>query len=166
MRSAIAILCTAALVAAGCGDDDDEDTTALETTTATQPETVTAPAPDEGEPDAPDEPDSPDADGEPEAEPPAPEDTNNDGAIGAPGRCGRVAFTPNTDHGAFGIESVGVSCDTARAVARGARGRTDELAYEARGFSCSGARRENQPLPTVEWVCLRGDDNLIRFSTG
>ena len=150
MRAAVAIVCAVALVA-GCGDDDDE--TVVETTTVTTTETV---PPTPTEPDA-TTPTEPDAD--------APEDGDGDGAAEAPGECGTVTFTANTDSGAFNITAVGTDCATARAVARAARNSADELSYAAHGFRCSGARSDQPGLSSIEWFCLGADREVVTFST-
>ena len=139
------------LGAAGCGGDD-EETTVTETTTVIQTETVPAPTtPDETTPSEPD-------DGE------AGGDADNGGAE-APDDCGRIAFAPNTDSGASEIDAGGTDCATARAVARAASDRTDELAYEANGFRCVGQRSPEPPLASVKWVCLGADREVVTFKT-
>jgi hypothetical protein len=115
MRVALIIACALALavafVIAVGGDDEDEaviDTTPVTTTEAEpepEPEPTTQEEPAEPEP----------------ADPDAP--TNGHGGAEAPLKCGRIAFEPNTDSGASGIEANGTDCATARAVARGAHAR-------------------------------------------
>ena len=150
MRAAVAFVCAVALLS-GCGDDDDE-TTVVETTTVTTPETVPAPP----EPDA-TTPADPNTD--------APEDADGDGAAEAPGNCGKVTFTENTDSGAFNIAAVGTDCTTARAVARAARNSTAELSYTAHGFTCNGARSDEPGLSSIEWFCLGVEREVITFAT-
>ena len=169
VRLGLAILSLTALLAAGCGDDDgDETTPAVETTPPaetqpappppTEPEPTTVP---DEEPPADDEGDN--SGGGAEA-PPGDEDAG-DGAVTAPSRCGRIAFEHGADAGASGIQAVGVDCDSARALARAAGDHGDDLAYESRGFDCAGARRDEPPVPMVDWVCLRNPNELVKFST-
>jgi hypothetical protein len=79
--------------------------------------------------------------------------------------CPAVAFAPNSDDVTSRIVAVGVSCSTARAVARGAKGRgpsrTDGTTYRynARGFSCSG-RENDDTLPFVSWRCRHGKQRI------
>ena len=149
MRAAVAFACAVALVA-GCGDDDEE--TVVETTTVTTTETV--PPPPEPDATTPAEPDAG-----------APEDDDGDGAAEAPGECGTVTFAENTDSGAFNIAAVGTGCTTARAVARAARNSTDELSYEAHGFTCRGARSDEPGLSSIEWFCLGAEREVVTFAT-
>jgi hypothetical protein len=165
VRTVIAILCTAALLA-GCGDDDEETTPAVDTTPPAEVETEPAPAPPpptEPEVTTPVEPPA-DGDDSGGAQAPRGDGGAGDGAIAAPGGCGRAAFEHGSDSGAFGIEAAGVDCDVARAVAREAAGHGDDRSYQARGFDCSGAIRDEPPMPVIEWVCLRGDEALVRFT--
>jgi hypothetical protein len=62
-------------------------------------------------------------------------------------RCGDVVYTPQTDNGAFDIRARGVSCSTARAVARAGDGAGRN--YSSRGFLCTGTVRENGLRRTV-----------------
>ena len=73
---------------------------------------------------------------------------------GAATDCGFVAYIPNTDSGAFDIRAKGVSCATARSVARAAKraGRR----YEHRHFRCRG-RAVDTALPSTRFRCTRGD---------
>ena len=157
MRTRVLILCIGALAAAGCGGDDDEETTVVETTTVI--ETVPAPPP-ETEPPATTPAEQPETIPDDETE----DDGDESGAVAAPAHCGRLAFEKNTDSGATGITVVGTDCETGRAVARAAQGRSDNLSYEASGFECRGIRRGEAALARVDWTCLRGAD-LIRFAT-
>jgi hypothetical protein len=77
-------------------------------------------------------------------------------------RCGDVAFTPQSDDGAFNIVATGVSCEGARRVAALTRNRrhADPLSYEADGFSCTGTRVPNDGLPSVDWRCTRNGDTI------
>ena len=148
VRIATVILCGAVL-AAGCGDDDDE-TTVVETTTVI--ETVTLPEPNATKPIEP-QPADPDA--------PA----NGHGGAEAATKCGRIVFEPNTDSGASDIEAAGADCTAARSVARAARTRSDDLSYETDGWTCSGAQSDQRPIATVEWRCVGPDDEVVRFVT-
>jgi hypothetical protein len=139
------------LAVAGCGGDD-EETTVTETTTVIQTESVPVETvPEETTPSSP---------GDDEAN----GDAGHGGAE-APGDCGRVAFAPNTDSGASEIDAAGTDCATARAVARAASGRADELAYEADGFRCVGQRSPDPPLASVEWVCIGAGREVVTFAT-
>ena len=166
MRTAVAILCSAALLA-GCGDDDDNETTPAVDATPTM-DTQPPPPPPPTEPEATTPVDPPaDGDGSGGALAPRGDGGAGDGAIAAPGKCGRVAFEHGTDSGAFGIEAAGVDCGGARAVAREAADHGDDLSYRTRGFDCSGAFRDEPPMPVIEWVCLRGhEEALVRFTAG
>lgn len=75
-------------------------------------------------------------------------------------RCGDVAYTPNTDHGAFNIRAYGTSCETARAVARDAEG--EPRSFSTRGYQCVGVVKDNG-LKRTEFECRRGD-RRITFS--
>ncbi len=79
--------------------------------------------------------------------------------------CGDVAFAPQTDDGAFGIEATGVDCAVARTVARTTRDRrvTDPLTFTVAGFRCIGTRTPAAALPGVEWRCRRGE-SLVTFT--
>jgi len=155
MRAVVLLLCGAALVA-GCGGDDNE-TTVVETTTTTVPTTIeTVPAP--GKPDV-TTPEQMDEDVSPSG------GGGGNGAAQAPSHCGRIAFNKSTDSGAAGITAVGADCDTARAVARAARNATDELRYEADGYTCAGAHGENAGLASIDWFCVGPDRAVVTFST-
>lgn len=74
-----------------------------------------------------------------------------------PRRCGLVAFTPNSDDGAFSITAWDTSCTTAQAVATASRDRPVRQrppAFTARGFRCSGFY-SGESLPSVLWRCTR-----------
>lgn len=168
-RLPLALALAALLAAAGCGGDSDEPDDGVE---AVPTLTDAIPDPQDGpdvtipvEPPAPD-PDDDDGDG-PGAgvDPDEPTDHVPDDSPRRNRDCGDVAFTPNSDDGAFQINVVGASCDIARGVARAAR-RQEGLAYRAQGFRCNGERREGEALPTVEWICVRGSDALVVFQTG
>lgn len=152
MRAIVAFVCALGLLS-GCGDDD-EETTVVETVTTTE----SAPPPPEPDATTPAEPDP----NTPEDEA---EEDDGDGAAEAPGTCGKVTFAPNTDSGAFNITAVGTDCRTARAVARAARNSTDELSYEARGFTCSGAGSEEPGLTSINWLCVGADREVVTFAT-
>lgn len=78
------------------------------------------------------------------------------GTVLPPARsCGDVAYTPQTDHGAFGIRTRGESCATARQLARDAEDR--RLPFSLRGFRCTGERIRTDPLPITRVTCTRGD---------
>jgi hypothetical protein len=147
MRTATLILC-AAVLATGCGGDD--ETTVVETTTVI--ETVRVPEPDSTTPVEP----------EP-ADPDAPASGNGGGE--APRDCGRIVFEPNTDSGASDIESVGGDCTAARSVARAARDAATDLSFEADGFQCSGAHSDQRPIAQVEWFCIGPDREVVTFFT-
>jgi len=71
-----------------------------------------------------------------------------------------VGFTPQSDDGAFGIRAQGVTCRTARRVARasepyGPSGEPgDVFRYRVRHFRCVGRQRDT-PLPSVRFRCTR-----------
>ena len=67
--------------------------------------------------------------------------------------CGDVAYQPNTDADAFQIRAGGVSCATARRLARDAEGRP--LPFRLRGFRCRG-RHVDGALPYGRVICTRG----------
>ena len=73
--------------------------------------------------------------------------------------CGLVAFTPQSDDGAFEIRARGVDCTVARSVARGSRDvRASAPRYRARGFACTGgATGGDDALPGTAYRCTRGD---------
>ncbi|HEV2058787.1 MAG TPA: hypothetical protein VGR11_05480 [Solirubrobacteraceae bacterium] len=71
--------------------------------------------------------------------------------------CGDVGYEPNTDAGAFQIRAGGVSCATARQLARDAEGRG--LPFSQNGFRCSG-ERVDAALPYTRVTCTRGDDEV------
>lgn len=83
----------------------------------------------------------------------------DDGQPVATAACGDVAFTANTDDGAFDIRVAGTDCATARRVARATRDRrpADPLAFTVSGFRCAGTRALATALPGVHWRCERGD---------
>ena len=74
--------------------------------------------------------------------------------------CGLVAFTPNSDDGAFEIRARGVGCATARKVARASRDvaiRSRPLPrFAAEGFECAGTPTDDA-LPGTAYRCTRGD---------
>jgi hypothetical protein len=154
MRGPVLILCAAALLA-GCGGDDED--TVVETTTVTTTETTPTTA----------------TPTEPVATVPGPGDLeDNDtssggdnGAAEAPSHCGRISFNASTDSGASGITAVGTDCETARTIARAARNATDDLRYEAEGFTCAGTRSENAGLASMEWFCVGADREVVSFVT-
>jgi hypothetical protein len=51
-------------------------------------------------------------------------------------KCASVAFTPSSDHGAFGIRASNVTCAVARDVARGSE--DGDLRYRRAGLRCRG----------------------------
>ena len=154
MRAFVLLLCAAALVA-GCGGDDNE-TTVVETTTTTVPTTIeTVPTP--GEPDV----TTPEQMGEDVAH----SGGSGNGAAQAPSHCGRIAFNKSTDSGAASITAVGSDCDTARTVARAAHNATDELRYEADGYTCAGAHGQDAGLASIEWFCVGPDREIVTFTT-
>jgi hypothetical protein len=79
--------------------------------------------------------------------------------------CPAVTFALNSDDGTSRIVAVGVSCSTARAVARGAKSHGPSgtngttYHYNARGFSCSG-RENDDTLPFVSWHCRHGKQRV------
>ncbi|HEV2813229.1 MAG TPA: hypothetical protein VGW10_08265 [Solirubrobacteraceae bacterium] len=74
--------------------------------------------------------------------------------------CGFVGFEPNSDNGAFQIRARGVSCRTARSVARasapyGPQGDDGRVVrYRARRFACVGRERDSG-LASVRFRCTR-----------
>jgi hypothetical protein len=76
--------------------------------------------------------------------------------------CGSVAFASASDNGAFQIRATGVSCRTARAVARASRpaalgpaeGRTSAT-YRIRRFRCRGVADTASELPALRYTCRR-----------
>ena len=68
--------------------------------------------------------------------------------------CGDVAYRPNTDAGAFRIRAAGVSCPTARQLARDAENRA--LPFALHGFRCRG-RHVDAALPYTRITCTRGN---------
>ena len=79
---------------------------------------------------------------------------------GAATDCGFVAFIPNSDSGAFNIRATGVTCRTARSVARASKGSPKR--YRHRHFRCRG-RDINTSLPSTRFRCTRGDA-LVTFN--
>jgi hypothetical protein len=81
--------------------------------------------------------------------------------------CGNVGFERNSDNVAWGIRATGVSCRTARAVARRSRNRGPSgrpgtrFSYRALGFRCVGIEADTG-LPSVPYRCRRGAAR-IRF---
>ena len=74
--------------------------------------------------------------------------------------CGDVGYEPNTDAGAFQIRAGGVSCATARRLARDAENRS--LPFSLRGFRCSGqVVDEGVALPYSRVTCTRGDAEVM-----
>lgn len=71
--------------------------------------------------------------------------------------CGDVAYTPNTDHGAFDIRARGTSCSVARAIARDAEDKPRR--FSTRGYTCVGERRTGG-LPRTVFVCRNGDKRV------
>ena len=152
-----------ALAAAGCGDDD-EETTVTQTETVIETNVIPPPPTATGLETTPEE-EPPESETETGDDGDATGDSGDEsGAITAPATCGRIAFEKNTDSGAIAITAVGVDCSTAKAVARAAQGRSDDLSYETNGFECHGLRRSKAALASVDWTCIRGND-FIRFGT-
>ncbi|SDP63300.1 hypothetical protein SAMN04487905_106167 [Actinopolyspora xinjiangensis] len=75
--------------------------------------------------------------------------------------CGDVPFTPNSDHGAFGIKTNGVDCDTARDVAADAENRIGRD-YRSHDFECSATEAGGQ-LGGYDYTC-RDEEREITFS--
>jgi hypothetical protein len=83
-------------------------------------------------------------------------------ADGATRNCGSVAFATASDNGAFQIRATGVSCRTARAIARASRpaafgpaeGRTSAT-YRIRRFRCRGVADTASELPALRYTCRR-----------
>ena len=75
--------------------------------------------------------------------------------------CGLVAFTPQSDNGAFAIVAKRTSCLSARQVARGSRrhgpSRNVSHHYRAAGFNCDGVVFSETKLPFVLYTCRRGN---------
>ncbi len=88
-------------------------------------------------------------------------------AAAATRSCGSIGFTPNSDEGVSNIRATGVSCRTARRVAResrehgpsGVAGRI--FTYRAYRFRCRGVEQDTA-LPSVRYRCVRGDA-VVRF---
>jgi hypothetical protein len=70
-------------------------------------------------------------------------------------RCENVAFTPASDHGAFGIRARNVTCAVAREVARG--GEDGDLRYRRAGLSCRGIFDDAGLARTVYRCTRRGE---------
>ena len=75
--------------------------------------------------------------------------------------CGDVAYTPQTDHGAFSIRRRGTTCAVARAVARDAENRGTP--FSTRGFTCRGTLLQD-PLPSTRVRCTRDDGARVTFT--
>ncbi|ASU77957.1 hypothetical protein CDG81_06135 [Actinopolyspora erythraea] len=75
--------------------------------------------------------------------------------------CGDVPFTPNSDHGAFGIKTSGADCDTARDVAADAENRIGRD-YRSHGFECAATEAGGQ-LGGYDYTC-RDEEREITFS--
>ena len=88
-------------------------------------------------------------------------------ASAAERRCGNIGFTPASDDGVSGIRAEGVSCRTARSVARasepcGPTGTPGTVKrYRHRRFRCVGRERATA-LPSMRWRCTRGAA-VVRF---
>jgi hypothetical protein len=67
-------------------------------------------------------------------------------------RCASIGFTPNSDHGAFGIRARNVDCDVAQEVARG--GEDGDLRYRRAGLRCRGTFDDAGLAKTV-YRCTR-----------
>jgi hypothetical protein len=67
-------------------------------------------------------------------------------------KCPSVAFTPNSDHGAFGIRARNVSCAVAQDVARGSA--DGGLRFRRAGLRCRGVFDE-AGLPRTVYRCTR-----------
>lgn len=132
-KRTVAILASlAALSVAGCGGGESTTTTVETTTTATTTTTT---------------------------EQTTTTTTTTTGAA-TTHSCGDVAFEPQTDAGAFGIEATRVACPIARRVARASEGAGQS--YSAQGFSCSGQPGGGE-LPSTEYTCER-DGARVTFS--
>lgn len=71
--------------------------------------------------------------------------------------CGDVAFTPQSDHGAFGITATGVGCDKARDVAAAAEGNLGEPYGTSGGFSCRVERDDSGQMTSYDYTCTRAE---------
>ncbi|WP_019855033.1 hypothetical protein [Actinopolyspora mortivallis] len=68
--------------------------------------------------------------------------------------CGDVPFSPETDHGAFGVNATGVDCGVARDVAADAEGNLGEN-YRSHDFTCL-AEESGGELGGYDYTCLHG----------
>lgn len=71
--------------------------------------------------------------------------------------CGGITFTPRTEDAVYTIRAVGVSCKTARRVARAVRplGIVEgPYQYRQSGFRCVG-RYIDENIPVVKWRCTK-----------
>ncbi|MCD6726000.1 MAG: hypothetical protein LT070_02050 [Solirubrobacteraceae bacterium] len=74
--------------------------------------------------------------------------------------CGIVAFTAQSDDGAFDIKARGADCPTARTVARASRMRRlgeEPYRFTAAGFTCVGTPHTAGELAGVRYRCTSGD---------
>lgn len=81
---------------------------------------------------------------------------------GPPESCGEVAYTPQSDNGAFDITAIGTDCPTARAVATAAE--NQRSSFSAEGFGCSGQDDTEAALSSTKWTCTSGDAR-VTFTT-
>jgi len=176
-RTALAALAlAAALLAAGCGGEQGGDGRSAATGPATSPE-----RPSPGEQGSPgEEAPAPAGQAEGEDQPQSPEQAAGEAPPTTPGPnpppeqprpqlegsrgCGDVAFTPQSDNGAFAIQATGVDCATARQVAAGAEDRRGG-AYSAAGFSCRSTGTTGGPLPATRYRC-EGGGGVVTFEAG
>lgn len=73
-------------------------------------------------------------------------------------RCGDVQL--GRESAASNIVAVGVGCDVARDVAAIAEGQVGDPYDTPSGFSCLIDDRDQQPVPTVDYVCRRGEATI------
>jgi hypothetical protein len=72
-------------------------------------------------------------------------------------KCASIGFTPNSDHGAFGIRARNVDCDVAQEVARG--GEDGDLGYRRSGLRCRGVFDDAGLAKTV-YRCTRPGERV------
>ncbi|WP_017973850.1 hypothetical protein [Actinopolyspora halophila] len=68
--------------------------------------------------------------------------------------CGDVSFTPDSDHGAFGIRATGVDCGIARQVAADAEGDLGDN-YRSHEFTCLADESDSE-LGGYDYTCRHG----------
>ncbi|WP_438388160.1 DUF5818 domain-containing protein [Actinopolyspora saharensis] len=68
--------------------------------------------------------------------------------------CGDVSFTPDSDHGAFGVRATGVDCGLARQVAADAEGNLGDN-YRSHEFTCLAGESDSE-LGGYDYTCRHG----------